>query len=114
MRMKIVQWLGLLLLGLAVSASAAPLGADRHGAKRVPCSACHGEGSEQRATPTIKQCSTCHAVAPLVAKTAALKPHNPHTSPHYGAELECTNCHVQHGPTEDFCAQCHSFGFKVP
>ncbi len=41
----------------------------------------------------------------LAAKTANLKPKNPHDSPHYGK---------QHAKSENDCAQCHKFGFKVP
>ena len=43
-----------------------------------------------------------------------VKPTNPHVSPHYQDQLDCTNCHYMHGETENFCDQCHQFGFKVP
>jgi len=37
---------------------------------------------------------------------------NPHDS-HYG-EMECRICHKMHKESEDYCAQCHSFGWQVP
>ncbi len=33
----------------------------------------------------------------------------PHTSPHYGTELDCTLCHKQHAKNENYCNQCHKF-----
>ena len=75
----------------------APLGADRHGVKNVTC----------------KQCSKCHAPDEIEKKTQGIKPQNPHVSPHYGNKLECTLCHLQHAAPENYCAQCHSFNFKV-
>jgi cytochrome c oxidase cbb3-type subunit 3 len=35
-------------------------------------------------------------------------PPNPHTSPHYGTELDCNLCHRQHAKSENYCAQCHA------
>ena len=77
----------------------APLGADRHGVKNVTCKEC--------------QCSKCHAPDEIEKKTQGIKPQNPHVSPHYGNKLECTLCHLQHAAPENYCAQCHSFNFKV-
>ena len=79
----------------------APLGADRH-----------GERNEITA-PDINQCSKCHAPDEIEKKTQGIKPQNPHVSPHYGNKLECTLCHLQHAAPENYCAQCHSFDFKV-
>ena len=84
------------LLAAAVSTvTAAPMLADRHVAKGV-------------------QCTVCHNVKALVAKTKNVKPVNPHVSPHYQDSLDCTNCHLGHQPSENFCNQCHQFDFKVP
>ena len=80
------------------AASAEHFGADRHAAAGVKCSAC----------------TQCHDLKKLVAKTETVKPTNPHFSPHYQDQLDCTNCHLQHGPTENYCDQCHQFNFKVP
>ena len=76
------------------------------------CASCHGAGKPS-AVPTAK-CASCHDLDKLVAKTAKLKPKNPHTSPHYGKELDCDNCHVQHGKSVNFCNDCHEFDFRVP
>ena len=97
----------------AIMGLAADFGADRHGAKGVACASCHGAKNEV-AYPSIEQCSKCHNPADMEKKTKDMKPSNPHTSPHYGNQLDCVNCHVQHGETVNFCDQCHTFGFKVP
>lgn len=96
------------------SAQAAELGADRHQAAGVKCEACHGPDASKPATPDFAVCTGCHKVDELVKKTAKVKPANPHTSPHYGNELECTNCHAMHSPSTDYCAQCHNFKYQVP
>lgn len=78
------------------------------------CQMCHGPDQKNPQTPTIDTCTVCHPKDALVAKTAKVKPSNPHKSPHYGADLDCTNCHLGHMESENFCDQCHQFGFKVP
>lgn len=107
----------LLAMSLAFTASTAQaetFGADRHVAAGVKCEVCHGPDKENRKEPTLETCTGCHNLKALVEKTKDVKPHNPHTSPHYQDQLDCINCHIQHGKTENFCDQCHSFGFKVP
>ena len=103
------------LLGLALSVQAADqFGADRHVAKGVPCTMCHGPDKANPEMPTIETCTKCHNTKQLVEKTKNVKPTNPHTSPHYQDQLDCTNCHYMHSKPENFCAQCHNFNFKVP
>ena len=87
--------------------------ADRHTAKGLNCQMCHGPDQKNLQTPTIETCTTCHQKDALVKKTAKVKPTNPHVSPHYGQDLECTNCHMGHMESENFCNQCHQFDFKV-
>lgn len=87
--------------------------ADRHEAKGLSCQMCHGPDSKNPQTPTIETCTACHQTDALVKKTAKVKPTNPHVSPHYGKELDCTNCHMGHMESENFCNQCHQFNFKV-
>lgn len=102
---------------VAVGSAAAAdkhFGADRHVAKGIACEMCHGPDKANPKEPDIKVCTQCHATQALVEKTKNVKPHNPHTSPHYQDQLDCINCHVMHGETENFCDQCHQFGFKVP
>lgn len=76
------------------------------------CASCHGKG-KPAAVPT-ETCTKCHDADKLVEKTASVKPKNPHTSPHYGKELSCDNCHIAHGKSVNFCNDCHEFAFKVP
>lgn len=76
------------------------------------CASCHGT-EKPAAVPTAK-CASCHDLDKLVARTSTVKPKNPHTSPHYGKELDCDNCHVQHGKSLNFCNDCHEFDFRVP
>lgn len=98
----------------ALSVQAAQMGADRHVAHGVKCESCHGPDKANPQEPTLETCTGCHNLKSVVEKTKDIKPHNPHTSPHYQDQLDCINCHVMHGPTVNFCDQCHSFGFKVP
>lgn len=99
---------------LPPAAEAAELGADRHAEAGVKCEACHGADKANLKTPDFATCTGCHKVDALVEKTKGVKPTNPHVSPHYGTELDCTNCHVMHDASQDFCAQCHNFQFRVP
>ena len=102
------------LLAANVQAADAKFGADRHVAMGLTCETCHGPDKANRVEPTIETCTQCHNVKQLVDKTKNVKPTNPHVSPHYQDQLDCINCHFQHGETENFCDQCHQFGFKVP
>lgn len=99
---------------LAADVSAAPdFMSNRHVQMGMQCASCHGEKNEI-AYPSIDQCRTCHDPKAVAEKTKDVKPQNPHVSPHYGNELDCVLCHVQHGETENYCDQCHSFKNKVP
>lgn len=94
-------------------AQAAEFGADRHMARGVSCASCHGEGvmtdPSKVSFPDETTCLTCHNREAVAEKTKAVEP-NPHLAPHNG---ECTLCHVQHDEPQDYCAECHSFGYKV-
>ncbi len=79
----------------------------------VTCKSCHV--NPRKAEPAKSAtCLTCHAGEVIFAATAEVKPTNPHGSPHYGKESDCNLCHHQHGKSENYCAQCHKFEFKVP
>ena len=103
---------GSFLFAGASAADAAEFGADRHVARGVECASCHGKNNEI-STPTIDQCTQCYKPEDVAARTKDVKPHNPHVSPHYGNTLDCTLCHMQHAEPENYCDQCHQFGFKV-
>ena len=80
----------------------------------IKCEQCHGKSSKPE-VPTMEQCIACHgSTTKLAEKTKGVKPRNPHTSPHYGTELDCNFCHHQHTKSENYCLQCHTFGFKTP
>jgi hypothetical protein len=89
-------------------------GSHLHQLADVTCLKCHGKTQKPEAL-TVEQCVACHgSTAKLAEKTKDVKPSNPHTSPHYGTELDCNLCHHQHAKSENYCAQCHKFDFKTP
>ena len=89
-------------------------GSHVHQLTGVNCVGCHGKTEKPEALEMDK-CVACHgSTAKLAEKTAKVKPENPHTSPHYGTELDCNLCHRQHAKSENYCNQCHSFNFRVP
>ncbi|MDO5532149.1 cytochrome c3 family protein, partial [Sutterella sp.] len=98
------------LLLLAIASAVLSCGAEAKGfaddhvnALKMPCTACHPKTDEM---PTTATCVACHPTDKLVEKTKDVKPHNPHTSPHYGDKLDCVNCHVGHSESENYCGQC--------
>jgi hypothetical protein len=89
-------------------------GSHTHMLSGVNCVACHGK-TKQPEEVAMEKCVACHgSTAKLAEKTKDVKPTNPHTSPHYGTELDCNLCHKQHAKSENYCAQCHKFDYKVP
>lgn len=84
-----------------------------HGLSGITCAMCHGK-TKKPSEVEMKQCLTCHNTEKVVSKTAEVKPANPHTSPHYGTDLDCNLCHHQHRKSENYCSQCHKFDFRVP
>lgn len=81
----------------------------------VTCADCHGEDIATPAPMTTNQCLACHGpLEALGALTADVQPTNPHLTPHGPAFAECSLCHQVHQPSENFCADCHDFEFKVP
>jgi len=88
-------------------------GSHVHQLSGATCVKCHG--SEKPEPLSMDKCVSCHgSTAKLAEKTAKVKPENPHTSPHYGTELDCNLCHHQHAKSENYCNQCHKFNFRVP
>ena len=84
-----------------------------HQLSGVACCDCY-EKPKSAESLTTEKCLSCHGSYNEVAEgTAKLDP-NPHNSPHYGKELDCDLCHNQHSKSEDFCSQCHMWGFAVP
>ena len=112
MSIKTMTAVALVSLMVALSASAGQkFGADRHVARGIACTMCHGPDVKNPNYPDENTCTQCHPKDAMAAKTAKLTP-NPHKAPHNG---DCTLCHMQHEPTVNYCAQCHKFDFpKVP
>lgn len=79
----------------------------------VTCKSCHENVRKPAAAPVAK-CLTCHTGDAIFAATESVKPHNPHGSPHYGKEADCSLCHHQHQKSENYCSSCHNFEYKVP
>jgi len=79
----------------------------------VTCVRCHGNTKKPQAV-SMDKCVSCHDPAKLTDKTANVKPENPHNSPHWGPNMDCTVCHHQHAKSESYCNYCHMFDFKVP
>lgn len=77
------------------------------------CQDCHGNAQAPAALAS-DQCLSCHGSREAVVKLTKHLPHNPHTSPHYGPDLDCDACHRQHARSENFCAECHHWEMSVP
>jgi hypothetical protein len=61
----------------------------------------------------MEQCFSCHGnYDKLADKTDGKGSHNPHAS--HNGDLPCESCHHVHKASENFCAGCHQFEFKVP
>ncbi|HUI98029.1 MAG TPA: cytochrome c3 family protein [Xanthobacteraceae bacterium] len=80
----------------------------------LTCASCHADAKKPKLVEADR-CMGCHDPEKVAAKTAAMKPTNPHNSRHYGVKADCNLCHHQHEKSENYCAQCHNnFDFKVP
>jgi hypothetical protein len=89
-------------------------GSHIHQLAGINCISCHGKEAKPEAL-TMEECVACHgSTDKLAGKTQNVKPANPHTSPHYGTNLDCNLCHHQHSKSENYCAGCHNFNFQTP
>ncbi len=115
---------------------ASDLGADYHRLFDLECLDCHVPTLEQQAHELVvylqsdyevplqelkypkEECLQCHehgSYEELAERTAhfeSLIGANPHDS--HNGELECGLCHKMHRESEDYCAQCHAWGWTVP
>lgn len=86
--------------------------ADRHKERGLTCEQCHKENPPKQAAKT-EACLECHGpydkLAELIQKKVSPNPHESHNG-----NLPCENCHHAHKASENFCATCHDFDFKVP
>ncbi len=94
--------------------------ADRHVARGMKCDACHvsaSGGALKAADTDYGVCATCHGdYQKMIEKTAAKHKDSGQPNPHaqHDGALPCTECHKAHKPGVNYCAQCHSFVYKVP
>jgi hypothetical protein len=115
---------------------ASDFGANAHAEHDIACLDCHEPTLEQQIDELMvyiqgdyevplegldypkESCLECHehgSYEEIAEKTAYLAGEvgaNPHGS-HYG-QLECRLCHKMHQESEDYCAQCHAWGWEVP
>lgn len=104
--------LGALLVSEHTWAQQQKFQADKHKDRGLDCAACHKETPPSQAVPSAV-CKNCHDPEKLAMKSAEkLGRQNPHDN-HLG-DIPCESCHHGHKPSEDACAKCHNFGFKVP
>ena len=86
----------------------------KHADRGISCAQCHGKVTKKEAVP-MQQCLSCHGdTKELAARTAKVKPTNPHENRHFGTEADCNRCHHEHAASENLCLPCHRFNFKVP
>ena len=118
----VVGWLvGLAIAALGSGLAAAPAAKTRearpskHAERGVTCVQCHGKAAKKAVVP-MQWCVGCHGdTKDLAARTANVKPTNPHENRHFGTEADCNRCHHEHAASENLCLPCHlRFGFKVP
>ena len=100
-----------LALVFTQAANAAPL-ADRHAAKKLPCTVCHDGTPKAGDMVSDAKCLGCHGprskIEALYADKKELNPHKNHLG-----EIECTICHKGHSQSQAYCEQCHQ-DFKMP
>lgn len=90
-----------------------PFLADRHTAKNIPCSACHGKDKPTADDEVASEaCLKCHSRDAIVEKYASAGERNPHKN-HLG-EIDCALCHKGHSKSEAYCMQCHKSNFQMP
>ncbi len=85
--------------------------ADRHQSRGIACDQCHKETPPKEKAPT-EACIGCHGgydKLPELTKKLTPNPHDFHDG-----DLPCESCHHAHKASEDYCVNCHNFGFKVP
>jgi hypothetical protein len=104
---------GVLLVGSILSPGAAqsPLLEEKHKNGGLSCDACHKESPPANKVAT-EACQGCHGDSSKLAEQTKQKKPNPHDS-HEGP-IACEKCHHNHKPSENYCASCHNFGFRVP
>lgn len=84
---------------------------DKHKVAGITCDGCHKESPPKERAPT-QVCAKCHGDQPKVAERTQKVIPNPHES--HLENVKCEFCHHAHKPSENYCGNCHEFGYKVP
>ena len=83
-----------------------------HESAELGCDDCHPTDTPKPLG--TESCVSCHGSFKEIAQATDQLDPNPHNSPHYGEELDCSLCHHEHSESENFCAQCHDWELEVP
>ncbi len=84
-----------------------------HAKLSLECVFCHeGQGKDASSfeAPEEDACLSCHKTKEYLAERLAfMDTHkaNPHNSIHDGPNLYCDECHREHEPSVNMCAECH-------
>ncbi len=82
--------------------------ADRHKAAKIECAQCH---KDKPGAPVVAAvCSGCH---PNVAKEEKIRAKLPNPHKAHMEYPDCSDCHHVHKASENQCAGCHNFEFKM-
>lgn len=82
--------------------------ADRHKSAKVECVQCH---KDKPAAPVATAvCSSCH---PNVAKGEKIREKLPNPHKAHMEYPDCSDCHHVHKASENQCAGCHNFEFRM-
>jgi hypothetical protein len=90
-----------------------------HADLSLECVYCHeGQGKDPSKfeDPDETACLSCHKSKDYLAQRLAFMDTikaNPHNSVHDGKNLYCDECHHEHEPSENMCAQCHEKEIKT-
>ncbi len=109
------------LLCQYAQAADAPGVSGGHVSRGLPCTACHkAENSKElKDGSDYGVCATCHGdysnmIEKTKDKTASRGEEQPNPHAQHDGALPCTECHKGHKESVNYCAQCHSFSYKVP
>lgn len=90
-----------------------------HSKLSFDCVYCHeGQGNNPKefTMPGDKGCLSCHKSKIYLAERLKFMDNlhvNPHNSIHDGPRLYCDECHNEHKPSINMCAECHEHDVKI-
>lgn len=84
-----------------------------HASLSLKCVFCHeGQGNNVEEFKVVREttCLECHGTKQKLAERLGMIGTinaNPHNSIHDGTRLACDECHNEHKPSTNMCAECH-------